>query len=109
MDIERYEELTGKTVPEDQRSMIAARLSAAAAHINKECDGQFIVPDGIGGLAVQFPPDVEYGAVLLVKAMASTPGLASQSLAGMSKSFFEGAEYRSAAMYWKRYRKVKFF
>lgn len=109
MNIERYEQLTGKVVPEAQRVRITELLSLAAAFINTECGGCFLFPDGLGGVKIILPLDIEPGVILLVKAFQSNPALASQSLAGMSKSFVQNGDYLAAAVYWKNYKKARFF
>lgn len=109
MDITRYELLTGKVVPEAHRERITELLSLAVAFINTDCGGRFLYPDGVGGVKIVLPLDVEPGIILLVKAFQSNPALASLSLAGMSKSFVQNGEYLAAAIYWKNYKKARFF
>lgn len=107
MDLQRYEELTGTKVSEAQIPMTMARIESATAHVNALCGGQFTQEDG----TIVMPPDVELGVALLVKATFSKSGnVASYSLGGMSKSFFQGGEYSSASEYWQPYlKKVLFF
>lgn len=56
----------------------------------------------------KLPFDVEVAVDLLVTAMKEKSNVQSQSLGDMSKSFFEGATYRSAIKYLKPYRKAGF-
>ena len=114
MDITRYEEITGKIVPEEQRTVIMQRIASASVHVNRVCGGQFTNTAIIDGEVIQtikFPVDVEYGITKLVEEMGSTSkGVASYSLEGMSKSFFQGAEYVAAAAYWRPYaRKLRVY
>lgn len=109
MNIARYEQLTGNVIPEAQRDQITELLSLAVAFINTDCGGCFLFPDGLGGVKIILPLDVEPGVILLVKAFKSNPALASMSLAGMSKSFVQNGDYLAAAAYWKNYRKARFF
>lgn len=74
--------------------------AGAIAHINGFCSPQFT--DGF------LPPDVEIAVDMIVKSMKESQNVASQSLGDMSKSFFEGATYRSALNFLKPYRKVRF-
>lgn len=74
--------------------------AGAIAHINGFCSPQFT--DG------SLPPDVEIAVDMIMKSMKESQNVASQSLGDMSKSFFEGATYKSALKFLKPYRKVRF-
>lgn len=109
MLLERYELLTGTVIPDAQRERYTELLSLAVAFINQDCNGRFLVPDGLGSVTVVLPPDVEPGVLLLMKSFQRDPALASMSLAGMSKSFVQSGEYLAAAVYWKSYKKARFY
>lgn len=100
------EALLGITVAEPQKRMYEARLAAAIDHVSGECGERWTNKET--GEIGELPPGVQMGVALLVKAMAENPGVASQSLGDMSKSFFEGGTAKAAATYWKRYRRAKF-
>lgn len=71
----------------------------AIEHINTYCNQDF--KDG------ELPFDIEIAVDMLVKSMKENPGVQSQSLGDMSKSFFEGGTYKAALKYMKPYRKVR--
>jgi hypothetical protein len=79
-------------------------LDAAIDHVCQDCRRDFL--DENGNLSL--PAGVKMGVATLVKAMMENPGVQSQSLGDMSKSFFEGGTYKAARRYWKPYRKVGF-
>lgn len=113
MDIERLEALLGIKVSEEQRPTYTARLQAAIAHINDQCGGRFSEPLDVlpPTYVVTLPPDVQLGAALLVDEIGKykSGGVASKSLGDMSTSFFQGAGYKSASKYWRRYMKARFY
>lgn len=103
-------------MPEEQRSLIEKRLEAACFHVNKVCGNQFTcheIADFEVITTMKFPPDVELGIAKLVDYMGdsmASSGVASYSLESMSKSFFQGEQYRSCSMYWRPYaRKLRFY
>lgn len=105
MTVQEVADLLGITIPAEQNARYEARLEAAVDHINAECGNQFSQADG----TIDLPAGVKMGAALLVKAMGENPAVASQSLGDMSKSFFEGGTGKAAAVYWRRYRRAKFY
>lgn len=101
--IEDYERLSGKKVPENKRDMVAARILAAIAYISDDCCDKFVCFAEDGTEHITLPESVFMGVVLLVNGMALDPNVSSYSLAGMSKSYFQGGDHTAAARYWKKY------
>lgn len=85
-------------------AVFEARLDAAKDQAKTYCNRSFV--DDAGNEAI--PKGAQMGIALIVKAMGENQNVQSQSLGDMSKSFFEGATYRSALGYLKPYRKASF-
>lgn len=76
--------------------------AGALAFVNRKTGCEFV--EG------EIPADVEIAMEMLVMGMKQNPGIASQSLGDMSKSFFDSNSYEKAAMrYLKPYMKLKIF
>lgn len=106
MNVDDIEALMGVKLTEDQKVLYAGRLPFAIEYINEDCGGRFRDPDTQD---ITLPGGAKIGAAILVKAMLDNPGIASKTLADMSVSFVEGGPAASARMYWKPYRRVKYF
>ncbi len=105
MQLSDLEALLGVSVlGTSQEARYQAVLDAAIDHVKQDCQREFL--DENGNLSL--PAGVKMGVATLVKAMMENPGVQSQSLGDMSKSFFEGGTYKAARRYWKPYRKVGF-
>lgn len=74
-------------------------LTDAIDYVKDYCNNPFH-----GGL----PGGVKKAIVLLVKSAGENNNIASQSLDGMSRSFFQGQNQTEAHDYLKPYRKVRF-
>jgi hypothetical protein len=55
----------------------------------------------------ELPAGASMGVAMLVKALGENPGVASQSLGSMSKSFFEGGSYKAALNYLRPYKRIR--
>ena len=76
--------------------------AGALAFVNRKTGCKFV--EG------EIPADVEIALDILATGMKQNPGIASQSLGDMSKSFFESGSYEKAAMsYLRPYMKLKIF
>lgn len=102
MTIEEYEALSGKVVPADKREMMAARIEAAISYIDDQCCGRFSMCKADDG-TITLPNSVKMGVVMLVDGMGRDQSVSSYSLAGMSKSFFQGGDVAAASKYWQAY------
>lgn len=105
MQLSDLEALLGITiVGTPQEARYTALMAAAIDHVNDDCGGRFTQEYD----SVLIPPGVQMGVALVVKSMTENQNVASQSLEGMSKSFFKGGTYDSARSYWKKYRRLVF-
>lgn len=98
----------GIKITEDNRASYEARLLSAIAYVDTQTSGKFTDNETH---VTTFPPDVQVGVALLVEDMGNYKknGEASRTLSDMSVSFFEGAGYKSAAKYWRRHVKARFY
>ncbi len=108
MDLKRFDTLTGLHISdadEATQERYKAWIAAAEVHINELCGGRFLVAQEDGTYKIILPPDVEIGLTQLVTHISNAKDshLASQSLQGMSQSFFQGGGYSTASAYWTRY------
>lgn len=78
---------------------LTVMLEDAIEYVKDYCNNQF--KDGL-------PGGVKKAIVLLVKSAGENSNIASQSLDGMSKSFFQGQSQTEAHDYLKPYRKARF-
>lgn len=108
MELKRFDVLTGLRISDadqDTQERYKAWIAAAEIHVNELCGNKFLLPQPDGSYQLVFPPDVEIGITQLVVHMSNwrDGNIASQSLSGMSQSFFQGGGYITAAAYWKRF------
>lgn len=82
-----------------QDEYLKSALEDAIEYVETYCNHSF--KDGL-------PGGVKKAIVLLVKASGENSNVASQSLDGMSKTFFQGQIQTEAHDYLKPYRKVRF-
>ncbi len=84
--------------------MYEAQLEAAKSQAKEYCNRDFLNDDGIE----EYPKSVQMGVSMMVKSMSEDQNVASESLEGMSQSFFENGTFKSALVYFKPFRKVGF-
>lgn len=85
-----------------QEGRYTKALAAAKAHVKQKCNNPF--EDASGKESI--PDDVQMGVALVVKSMMEDQNIASNSIDGMSESFFKGGTYEAAKQYWKAHRRV---
>ncbi len=88
--------------------MYEAQLEAAKSQAKEYCNNDFLVEQEDGTYIEEYPKSVQMGVSMMVKSMSEDQNVASESLEGMSQSFFENGTFKSALVYFKPFRKVGF-
>jgi len=94
----------GSIVGTPEEPQFQLMMDAAIDHIKRDCNRDFLNADG----ELDLPASVKMAVGLLVKSFMENPGVASQSLGELSKSFFEGGTYKAARKLWQPYRKMRY-